>query len=148
MLCSSLTFGSRQSHVGALSQPALACLQSLGDWGDGVADLLIAAICHHGRPQNETLAAAKWHERWWTARAGLNPRSGSEDLLTRCRSWFPGAFAPEGPRLPTAPGFGHAFAGLVMLADWIASDTTFFPFSAEGDGDRMVAREHLAGSVP
>jgi hypothetical protein len=40
--------------------------------------------------------------------------------------------------LPTEPAFQHGFAGLVMLADWLGSDTAFFPYSEED--------EHLAAT--
>jgi CRISPR-associated endonuclease/helicase Cas3 len=42
-------------------------------------------------------------------------------------SWF-GAFA-AGPPMPDLPAFHHAFAGLLMLADWLGSDTRFFLFA-------------------
>ena len=48
---------------------------------------------------------------------------------------YPEAFAAGGEPLPDAPAFGHLFAGLVQLADWLGSDTQFFPLS-NGIGDR------------
>lgn len=133
------TAGHVTEAVAALCQPVFACLHPLGDWGDSVTDLLTAALCHHGRPHNEMLAGAAWQESRWRPRGGLDPRAGVADLLARCRLWFPDAFFAQVPALPAAPGFAHAFAGLVMLADWIGSDTAFFPFSDEGDDDRMAA---------
>jgi CRISPR-associated endonuclease/helicase Cas3 len=134
--------GSTAGHVmealSALFQPVFACLQCLGDWGESVTDLLIASLCHHGRPHNETLASAGWQESWWRPRGGLDPRAGAENMLGRCRLWFPDAFLAQVPPLPGTSDIVHAFAGLVMLADWIASDTAFFPFSMEGEGDRMA----------
>jgi CRISPR-associated endonuclease/helicase Cas3 len=90
-----------------------------------------------------------WQTIWWTPRANLDPRAGAEDLLSRCRTWFPHAFEADGGALPDGPSFSHAFAGLVTLADWIGSDRRFFPFSEPEDGDRMAvvrvkAREAIA----
>jgi CRISPR-associated endonuclease/helicase Cas3 len=48
---------------------------------------------------------------------------------------YPEAFARGGEPLPDAPAFGHLFAGLVQLADWLGSDTRFFPLS-NGLGNR------------
>jgi CRISPR-associated endonuclease/helicase Cas3 len=36
--------------------------------------------------------------------------------------------------LPDAPAFGHLFAGLVQLADWLGSDTDFFPYPEKKQG--------------
>lgn len=63
-------------------------------------------------------------------------------LAERSRSWFPEAFAPDGEPLPVEASFQHAFSGLVTLADWIASDTRFFPYSDDAETDRIAfARE-------
>ena len=58
-----------------------------------------------------------------------------ELIVERCRRWYPEAFEAGAP-VPDKVAFGHAFAGIVMLADWIGSDTRFFRFS-ESDEDRM-----------
>lgn len=124
--------------LGALFRPVFSCLGELLPWGDGVTGLLVAAICHHGRPFNSNVMAdTAWQTSWWEPRADLDPRAGAEDLLVHCRAWFPKAFETDGSSLPETAAFSHAFAGLVMLADWVGSDTRFFPFSKERDGDRM-----------
>lgn len=124
-----------------------SCLAELSNWGDAAATLLVTAICHHGRPHDAN-APGRWQATWWASRMGLDPRAGATDLLQRCRAWFPRAFL-SADSLPDAPEFSHAFAGLVMLADWIASDETFFPFgeSAEDRMSRSRERAHdaLAG---
>jgi CRISPR-associated endonuclease/helicase Cas3 len=59
-------------------------------------------------------------------------------------AWFADAFR-DAPPLPAAPGFQHALAGLLMLADWLGSDTTFFPFADGRCPDRMAyARERAS----
>jgi CRISPR-associated endonuclease/helicase Cas3 len=101
--------------------------------------MLIAAICHHGRPYNsQVMADSAWQASWWTPRAGLNPQVGAVELVQRCRTWFPTAFATDAAPLPETAALAHGFAGLVMLADWIGSDTRFFPFSEPGDSERMA----------
>lgn len=49
------------------------------------------------------------------------------------RRWFGDAFGPRDEPLPAEPRFHHLVAGLVALADWIASDRQFFEFSAPFD---------------
>jgi CRISPR-associated endonuclease/helicase Cas3 len=137
-------FGPTAGHVGealaALRHDVFPELGELAAWGDAVGSLLVAAICHHGRPHNfEQTSNSAWQCTWWSPRGGLDPRAGGAALLRRCRSWFPQAFDQGGgPSLPDASGFAHAFAGLVMLADWIGSDTRFFPFADRLGAERMV----------
>jgi CRISPR-associated endonuclease/helicase Cas3 len=116
----------------------LSSLDELAGWGDATTSLLVSALCHHGRPYNaDVVGDSTWQATWWTPRAGLNPCVGAEDLLRQCRTWFPRAFEVDDSALPDAPAFSHAFAGLVMLADWMGSDTRFFPFGEKEDCDRM-----------
>jgi CRISPR-associated endonuclease/helicase Cas3 len=103
----------------------------IDDWGDAGWGLLLAAISHHGRPASQEQA---WQPVLWRPSQGRDPKAGIERLAVCCRTWFPVAFT-AGPSLPQAPEFQHAFAGLVMLADWIGSDRAVFTFSDE-DGDR------------
>ena len=44
------------------------------------------------------------------------------------RLWFPAAFEPEGPPLPSTPAFQHMFLGLCNWADWIGSNEAWFPY--------------------
>ncbi|MEO8257369.1 MAG: CRISPR-associated helicase Cas3' [Acidobacteriota bacterium] len=134
------TAGHVSVAIGALFKPVLSCLdRELPQFGDAVTGLFVAAICHHGRPYDADMVAdSAWQSSWWTPRANLDPRAGAEDLLARCRVWFPKAFEMSASPLPDSSAFSHAFAGLVMLADWIGSDTRFFEFTEEGDDDRMI----------
>jgi CRISPR-associated endonuclease/helicase Cas3 len=110
--------------------------QTLNSWGSALESLLTASICHHGRPVISSPSDNQ--EDWWTPTQGLHPVDGLRDLHARIRTWVPLAFG-AGPALPTATAFSHAFAGLVMLADWLGSDTRFFPFS-EQKHDTLDAR--------
>jgi len=122
-------------------------LADLGDWGDGVSGLLLAALGHHGRPITFEQAAQCWRPEVWLPRADLDPEAGVADLLARCRAWFPPAFARRTRDLPDRPELSHAFAGLVMLADWIGSDSAYFPFSDGATADRMERSRHYAQSA-
>jgi CRISPR-associated endonuclease/helicase Cas3 len=131
------TAGHVREALGALDQGAtvFGCLAPLNDWGEGTAGILESAICHHGKPY--AMSEHKWQASWWAPRGGLDPRKGAVDLFDCARAWFPDAFVAGGPELPASAPFTHAFAGLVMLADWIGSDTRFFPFSEDLRTDRM-----------
>lgn len=120
----------------------------LSAWGDNEVGwhLLLAAVAHHGRPA--TLSPPELNDdrtRWETV-AGLDPIEGMATLAAACLRWFPEALG-EGPKLPSAPMFQHAFAGLVMLADWLGSDRSpeRFAFSPDPDDERIAfARERAA----
>lgn len=122
--------------LGVLCQgTALQCLSEIEAWGQAVEGLLVTAICHHGQPYK--CDAGKYQATWWRVQAGLDPLVGAEDLFKKCHEWFPQAFTTSASPLPKHPEFEHVFAGLVMLADWLGSDTKFFPFSNDDTVDRM-----------
>ena len=135
--------GSTRGHVrealaALFKRPGpLSCLDEIGAWGSATTQLLVSSLCHHGQPYNPETLDAMWQASWWTARGELDPAEGVQELLSRCRVWFPLAFAADSGSMPMAPAFSHAFAGLVMLADWIGSDPRFFPFSST-IGDRLL----------
>ena len=92
---------------------------------DATCRLLIAAICHHGRPiQIDTYIS----KQWWDANAESDPFKGIAHLLQMTQQWFPEAWQEDQPDLPEEPAFHHAFCGLVTLSDWLGSDTRFFSF--------------------
>ncbi|MET0744461.1 MAG: CRISPR-associated helicase Cas3' [Microvirga sp.] len=104
-------------------------------WG-----LVDAVFAHHGRPWAESLTSLVhlWRDD------GDSPLAIIEDFGAHLDGWFEDAFG-SGPFLPATAEFQHAFAGLLMLADWLASDTTFFPFTnGRDDGDRMAISRRLA----
>jgi CRISPR-associated endonuclease/helicase Cas3 len=105
---------------------------------------LIAAISHHGKPGD---LSHRHSPALWTATAERDPFAGATELMRRIEAWFPEAFLPGGEPLPAVPAFQHAFSGLVMLADWLGSDTHLFPFFVEGEGDRMVLSRRLAAKA-
>ena len=126
-------------------------LSAFVDWGgeETSCRLLFAALGHHGRPGQ--VEAEHFERAMWRAAEGRDPVSGLETLVAAARDWFPQAFSANVPTLPSAPWFQHAFAGLVMLADWIGSDASegAFRFQRESDPvDRMpFARERAAHAL-
>lgn len=105
-------------------------------------EMLMASIAHHGRP-------VSWHQdyrdaggsdlaRWWVAHEGLDPMVGVAELVVVARRTFPQAFADGAPPMNATPAFQRWFSGLVTLADWIGSDTHFFPYRASAEEDRFI----------
>ncbi|MCB9756492.1 MAG: CRISPR-associated helicase Cas3' [Myxococcales bacterium] len=110
--------------------------EALGDWAPECKayHLLFASICHHGKPVR-IKTPVKLKQNWSKGPFG-DPFAGVASLASATRAWFPRAYA-DGSPLPSSPAFQHAFAGLVMLADWLGSDTKFFPYTNDGDAARI-----------
>lgn len=100
----------------------------------GACELLVAAIGHHGRPVR---CGGNPDPSLWRVEHSLDPFAGIASLAAAARAWFPAAFSSaSGGDLSDTPRFQHAFAGLVMLADWLGSDRGFFRYADDLD-DRM-----------
>lgn len=129
----------------AIRQRFLKALpRELTSWCEIPDEYLAASIGHHGRP-------VRWEGRRvdpsiWEPAGPLDPFAGIADLAGWTRAWFPDAYLDEGPDLPDIPSFQHAFAGLVMLADWLGSDVRHFPY-AEDLGNRMPFARERAGKA-
>ena len=80
----------------------------------------------------------------WRSFGALHPRRGVERIGRLVRDWFPAAWTLRAPPLPSTPAFQHMFLGLCMLADWIGSDETHFPFCDEPRDDYMQTARHNA----
>ena len=114
------------------------------DEGWGLIDPVFA---HHGRPWR--LDSARNEAPHWKPGADIDPIADLAPMREALNHWFSAAFK-SGPPLPSEPGFHHAFAGLLMLADWLGSDssTDFFPFANGTGADRMVlARQQARHAV-
>lgn len=111
--------------------------------GETVCALFVAALSHHGRPLNMQAVRSK-NPAIWRSFGALHPRRGVERIGLLVRDWFPAAWTSNGPSLPSAPAFQHMFLGLCMLADWIGSDETHFPFCDNPRDDYMQAARHKA----
>ena len=133
------------ARVGFLAVLPTAELLQWGAAPDVGAQLLVAAVCHHGQPYG---VGGMVTPTIWAARDGREPFEGIADLAARARGWFPEAFEPGVKPLPAQPEFQHGFSGLVMLADWIGSDERFFPVLAAESAERMgLARRRAAAMV-
>lgn len=127
-------------------QPIESLIDQICTWGDASEPLLIASISHHGRPLKDT--PGDWNKNIWKQVDGAyDPASVLQDIGKRVVALYPQAFEPCGEPLPTAPAFGHLFAGLVQLADWLGSDTNFFPFSEMGEDRAVTAREKAQKAI-
>lgn len=120
-------------------------VREMSDWGtdETMGGLLRASIAHHGRPianPPDWRGGARVH---WSARQGYSPAEQLAQIGSTLRRFVPSAFVEGGSPLPDSPRFAHYFAGLVQLADWLGSDTRFFPFSETGE-DRLVESRRRA----
>ncbi len=104
--------------------------------------MLLASISHHGRPVSPSdyqAAGVNWSARkWWSATDDYDPMEALEALAQATREAFPHAFERNVPPLEATPALQQRFAGLVMLSDWIGSDTQFFPYRRSEDEVRLV----------
>lgn len=105
---------------------ALGCWDEMLKWDDTdghtACGLFVASLSHHGRPLQ--LDAPRYNKNpvIWRDFGELSPRHYVERIGRLVREWFPAAWTPGAPLLPSAPAFQHTFLGLCMLADWIGSD--------------------------
>lgn len=132
---------------GPLDDALMKLLEPFGEKPENAFRLFQSALFHHGRPWGESASAPRDRGRLWCLdeTTGRDPVGEMRRIADRARGWSGieghiGQFA-----LPDGPAFTHMFAGLVMLADWIGSTETAFPFdpSAEADLDAYwnVARQ-------
>ena len=143
-------------------EPWRRLLDAMCGWFDGgdeiLVEVLLAAISHHGRPvslNDYRNCTDRNLARWWMCRGGLDPMRGLIELSDTVRRSFPTAFAGSAVPLGATPALQQRFAGLVMLADWIGSDTQFFPYRKSPDEDRLAVAQdaaaralHAIGLVP
>jgi len=120
-------------------------INTLGTWfvhPDECEALLIAALSHHGTPVrfDPSERTGFYHTaktQWWRPENGRDPFQGIAALWTMAQRAFPRAFVSGEAPLPAPPALQHRFAGLVMLADWLGSHESFFPFDQD-TGDRLA----------
>lgn len=111
------------------SHPFHECLLRILKWGEAAETIIAAAFAHHGRPvdwpSDPTLQG-------WSSLPHYDWQQEANVLAGAMRVWFPRAFE-EGTPLPNEPRFHHLVAGFAALADWIGSNTAFFPFQQPFD---------------
>ncbi|HOL66299.1 MAG TPA: CRISPR-associated endonuclease Cas3'', partial [bacterium] len=98
-----------------------------------ICQLLAASFSHHGKPVSPANGVAKF----WQQEGENAPLRAAEQIVSQCSEWFSAAFENTVEILPGNPEFQHMFCGLVTLADWIASDTRFFPFARSATEPRI-----------
>ncbi|MDA8253297.1 MAG: CRISPR-associated helicase Cas3' [Rhodospirillales bacterium] len=88
----------------------------------------LAALSHHGYvPQIQSrLDLCLWRKH---DKHAYNPKRALHRLGQAMRCWL--TDLPDTPPTQWNDRLGHAFAGLLTLADWLGSDTTVFPFPAQ-----------------
>lgn len=110
--------------------------------------MLLASLSHHGRPVSESDYQHSGIERtarkWWSATDDYDPLAALDALAATVRAAFPLAFRGEAAPIDATPALQQRFAGLVMLADWIGSDTQFFPYRKGPDEDRLALAQAAA----
>lgn len=93
-------------------------------------DFLLATWGHHGHP---VIPEYNFDDRLWVTNIDRDPQQGLEQLGRAAKAWFPRAFEEHDSQIPSTSEFTHAFNGVLTLADWLGSDTRFFPFTESTD---------------
>ena len=108
--------------------------------GDTVCGLILATLSHHGRPENLHNRHTARSNHWQDNHASQKPQPFEKikEIGLQIKEWFPEAFCQTGPPLPSNAEFQHHFLGLLMLADWIGSDTRWFPFQPDADAQYFI----------
>lgn len=117
-------------HVAPIAgmPPALGDLiaRRLMPWGapEPALDWFHAVLSHHGKPWTDPATddpnAAPRYGKYWRPLDGYDPVAEVRRLMEAADAQFPAARG-RAPPLPLTPPLVHALAGLVTLADWIAS---------------------------
>ena len=102
-----------------------------GTWddrgGETVCALFVAALSHHGLPL-KLEGGLSSNSSIWRPFGDLSPQECVQRIGRLARAWFPEAFSPNAPPLPSAPAFQHMFLGLCNWADWIGSNEAWFRY--------------------
>lgn len=114
-------------------------------WGRRKAaePLISAVLMHHGRLPD----ARNPDGRLWREGDGNDPFAELDLIGRALPGWFEAAFSAERSDHLLTPRFLHGFAGLVMLADWIASDDLICDFVADAGAERIETSRRLAASA-
>ena len=95
--------------------------------GQTTCAMLVATLSHHGRPLKLEGGLSR-NPDIWRPFGDLSPQECVRRIGEYVREWFPSAFAPGAPPLPSTPAFQHMFLGLCNWADWIGSNEGWFPY--------------------
>ena len=122
-------------------------LDVLADWfdDDDVEVALMAAICHHGAPALRSRIdqrLAEVSKQLAVTVYGHEPVEEIRRLTKAILAAFPGTRS-NGCRLQLRGPAQHLFAGIVMTADWMASDAGRFPYLNGGEAVRFDRADAL-----
>jgi CRISPR-associated endonuclease/helicase Cas3 len=121
-------------------------VEEMSTWGESCYRLLIASISHHGRPLVD--GPQGWNRNIWRpVPDAYDPADTLREAAERGLQLFPQAFEAGSGPLPAAPVFSHLFAGYVQLADWLGSDTRFFPYTEAGEDRAATARDRADKAI-
>ena len=142
-----LLFDARRAQRMAEGFPSMEMLR----WGNSIPDLWLASISHHGEPITASALKGAPEVRWaalWRPIDDYDPMHAVAELGRHAQAWFPDAWHGD-DELPAEPAFIHCVAGLISLADWIASDDRpdFFPYDLDRDFCRATASRVRARQV-
>ena len=101
--------------------------------GDSALEWLAATLAHHGRPWRFTNPPPS--SPHWEPKGEDDPIVRLAPMREALDRYFVPAFEAD-HALPDRPAMIHAFAGLLMLADWLGSDEGRFPFANGEDPER------------
>jgi CRISPR-associated endonuclease/helicase Cas3 len=122
------------------------CAEIINEWCDDPEGVLYAIFCHHGEPvaTPRINACTSALTNQWTATSAYDPVAEVKALAKSLLGIFPLALQDALP-FPATTRFQHALAGLVMTADWMGSDTRFYPIA--GNDDRPQSASDLLDST-
>lgn len=124
-------------QVSSAAEAIEPLVEKICTWGDAADSLLTASVSHHGRPIKDAPGTSS--SIWKSHDGKYDPAVILKEIAASAPILYPSAFEAEGQALPDAPAFGHLFAGLVQLADWLGSDTRFFAFAEPGEKRSVTA---------
>ncbi|CAK0775989.1 CRISPR-associated endonuclease/helicase Cas3 [Azospirillaceae bacterium] len=127
-------------------------LKWTGNDNDALDDLLAVVWGHHGSSLTPDLSPPFDRDApgLWSKSDCYDPVNEAGILGRALKDWFPAAFEPGGETLPTESRFLHAFAGLVVWADWLGSDETRFGYprsEPKSETNRIAAARAAAQRV-
>jgi CRISPR-associated endonuclease/helicase Cas3 len=109
-------------------------------WRERAGDLLAPFVGHHGRPVSDaTIAETRFSEREMFGGRGVE---AARAFLATMRALFDPEPLPR-PEVKAIRMVSWELAGLAVLADWIGSNQTWFPYAAP-DRDPRAYLEKVA----
>ena len=151
------TSGIGQGHVAEFLAALMASegvrkavdLEVLAGWFERVEDAVLASICHHGQPADRSSIdrrLSEVEEQLSVTVHGHDPVSEIRRLSEAMSAAFPGS-RETSVCLSFRPMIQHLFAGVVMTADWMASNSTRFPYLNGGEKVRTDCADRLLEST-